>query len=133
MAGVCVRIVLLFFVVIASAKAEPVEVVDVAFKEIGKAWEVRVMLHHEDEGWDHYADGWRISSEAGEILASGALREPNRGQASYMVNLRDVMIPPGAQVLFVEAHENRLGWSTFRVRVDLAKSEGPRYRVFQRH
>lgn len=118
---------------VAPVCAEPVEVVDVAFKQVGKSWEVRVRLHHEDEGWDHYADGWRILSESGEVLANGALREPNLGPASYMITLPTVMLPSFHRVVIVEAHESRLGWSPHRVRVDLAKSEGPRYRVFQRY
>ena len=36
----------------------------------GDSWSFSVTLSHPDTGWDHYADGWRVETEGGEVAPS---------------------------------------------------------------
>ena len=56
----------LLMTVFLSAHANEVEIVNVEFVKTGKFWRVNTTLRHDDSGWDHYADGWRVVNEAGQ-------------------------------------------------------------------
>jgi len=36
-----------------------------------------VTIRHADEGWEHFANGWKIYSSAGEVLGYRALAHPH--------------------------------------------------------
>ena len=109
--------------------ANEVEIVKVEFKKSGNSWRVNTTLKHNDTGWEHYADAWRIMSENGEKLGERILFHPHENEQPFTRSLQDLVVPKGMHVVYVEAHDKKHGWSKQRVRVDLNQKNGDRYRV----
>lgn len=124
-------IFLLLFCVFLSrhAVAGEVEIVKAALERYSGQWTVRVTLKHEDRGWKHYADAWRIVDEKGRVIATRTLHHPHDKEQPFTRNLSGVNIPPATTVIFIEAHDKQHGWSPDRLRIDLRKNRGPRYTV----
>jgi hypothetical protein len=112
-----------------GAHAGDVEVVSVTLDKQGKTWNVSTTLRHADSGWDHYADAWRVVTADGDVLGTRTLYHPHVDEQPFTRSLSGIAIPDGTAVVFVEAHDKVHGWSTQRVRVDLTRSSGVRYRV----
>ena len=115
-----------------QAVAGQVEIVKVQFELQGSSWHVNTTLRHDDTGWDHYADGWRVVDEKGKELGMRTLYHPHETEQPFTRGLSNVMIPEGVSVVFVEAHDKVHGWSKQRVRVDLTKTRGDRFVVHRK-
>jgi hypothetical protein len=111
------------------ARADEVDILMVDLTSQRDTWRAAVTLRHHDEGWQHYADAWRLVSETGTELARRVLGHPHVEEQPFTRSLDDVTIPPEVAVLYVEAHDSVHGWARRRVRVDLQRSEGDRYRI----
>ncbi|MDH5232055.1 MAG: hypothetical protein OEY38_18480 [Gammaproteobacteria bacterium] len=125
-------IILLVFIMASSASAGEVEINYVEFKKHNQSWTVRVKLYHSDAGWDHYADGWRIIDEKGNVLGERVLAHPHVDEQPFTRSLSGVSIPANITIVYVTAHDNVHGWAVEKVRVDLTQQDGPRYRVVRR-
>ena len=112
--------------------ADEVEIVNVKF-EIGHpgTWNVSATLRHEDTGWEHYADAWRVVTGEGEVLGKRVLYHPHVEEQPFTRSLGDVVIPAGLAVVYVEAHDKVHGWGSSRVRVDLEYQSGERFEVIR--
>ena len=113
------------------ALANEVKIVKVEFESRYHEWTVRVTLRHDDKGWDHYADAWRVVDERGRELGKRTLYHPHVNEQPFTRSLSGVKIPADQHVVYVEAHDKVHGWSPDRVRVDLRKAEGERYQVMR--
>lgn len=127
----CFQLILLasLFSCASLSSAGEVNIVDVVFEKKRETWNVKTQLLHEDSGWDHYADAWRIVDESGNEIATRILHHPHVDEQPFTRNLSDVRIPRHIDIVYVEAHDSVHGWSKQRVRIDLTKKEGPRYSV----
>ncbi|NIO39038.1 MAG: hypothetical protein GTO41_01840 [Burkholderiales bacterium] len=128
------RVTLLLFAGLVAfaytgAHAGEVEVVAVTFDKQGGTWRVDTTLRHADSGWDHYADAWRVVTADGGVLGTRTLYHPHVDEQPFTRSLSRIAIPDDTIVVFVEAHDKVHGWSRQRVRVDLTRSMGERYRV----
>jgi len=112
-----------------SLAANEVEVVFVEFQKFGDAWRVHTTLKHDDTGWNHYADAWRVVSESGKELGKRVLFHPHENEQPFTRSLNDLLVPEKQHIVYVEAHDKVHGWSKQRVRVDLSRVKGERYRV----
>ncbi len=113
----------------ALASAGEVEIIMAVFERQGDAWEVSVTLRHDDRGWSHYADGWRIVTEDGRAIGTRTLYHPHDDEQPFTRSLGGVVIPAGVTVVYVEARDSVHGWSRQRVRLDLNRTRGERYRI----
>ena len=120
---------LVFMGAVFSAIAGEVEIVKVRFEQRAGSWYVSTTLRHEDSGWDHYADAWRVVDEKGEVLGTRTLFHPHETEQPFTRSLSDLAIPKGVLTVFVEAHDKVHGWSKQRVRVDLNQAKGDRFEV----
>jgi len=120
---------LLLAVPAGGASAGEASILFVDCERQGPAWRIAVTLRHADDGWEHYADQWRLVSEAGQVLATKVLQHPHVDEQPFTRHLTDVQIPPIERKFYVEAHDTVHGWSKDRVLVDLNKTKGERYRV----
>ena len=79
-----------------------------------------VTLSHPDTGWDHYADGWEVLDADGNSLGIRELLHPHVTEQPFTRSLSGVVVPDGAQVVYVRARCNIDGWSDdlFEVRLD---------------
>lgn len=125
----CLRVSVLGLLLLAGAvSANEVEVVHTKFNFQNGGWHVSTTLRHDDTGWEHYADAWRVVDESGKVLGERILYHPHEDEQpftrSHLIN-----IPAGISVVYVEAHDKKHGWSKQRVRVDLNKRKGERFEV----
>jgi len=109
--------------------ADEVKILDVKFNKKGIGWTVSVKLQHADEGWRHYADVWRIVDAQNTIFGERILRHPHVNEQPFTRSLTQVIIPLDVPVVYIEAHDSVHGWSAPRLKVDLRRKEGVRYRV----
>ena len=91
------------------AVADPAVVVAAEARQAGGGWQVEVTLRHGDTGWDDYADGWRVVTAEGEVVATRPLLHPHVEEQPFTRALTGVALPPGA--LFVESSTSVTGWS----------------------
>ncbi|MDX1433022.1 MAG: hypothetical protein R3286_11310 [Gammaproteobacteria bacterium] len=113
-----------------AALAGDVEIVHARFKQSSPgSWAVEVTLRHGDEGWDHYADAWRVVSAAGDVLGTRTLYHPHVNEQPFTRGLATVVVPHDASTVYVEAHDSVHGWSPQRLEVDLEARQGERFEV----
>jgi len=105
-----------------------VSIVFAKFKQNNDTWKVDVTLQHDDAGWDHFANEWRVVDESGKLLARRVLAHPHTEQP-FTRSIYSAKIPQGITVVYVEAKDSKHGLSPDRVRVDLTKASGERYQV----
>lgn len=112
-----------------SVLANDVEIVHASFRHAGGgSWSVDVTLRHDDTGWDHYADAWRIVAGDGRVLGTRTLYHPHENEQPFTRSL-GVEIPAGTDTVYVEAHDKVHGWSPQRLQVDLGAGSGERFEV----
>lgn len=109
--------------------AGQVEIKYAEFSQRGNSWSANVTLQHEDTGWEHYADSWRIVTVDGKELGVRTLYHPHVSEQPFTRSLSGIFIPQNVNVVYVEAHDKVHGWSADRLEVDLTQSKGTRYQV----
>lgn len=109
--------------------AGDVEIVKTEFSKRGDSWHVSTTLKHDDTGWKHYADAWRVVDENGKELGTRTLFHPHENEQPFTRSLSGIKIPASSRIVFVEAHDKKHGWSKQRVRVDLSKRSGERFEI----
>ena len=113
-----------------AAFAGEVEIVHASFRQSNPgSWAVEVTLRHEDEGWEHYADAWRVMSAQGDVLGTRTLYHPHVNEQPFTRGLATVLIPVDSKIIYVEARDNVHGWSPQRLEVDLDERQGDRFEV----
>lgn len=116
----------------SSVFASDVEIVKVVLTKHTGTWRADVTLNHADTGWNHYADAWRLVDEKGNEVGKRTLYHPHVNEQPFTRSLNDFQIPTNTKILFVEAHDLNRGWSKNKVRVDMRKHTGPKYRIIIR-
>lgn len=107
----------LAFCLTASAHAEPPRVIDAVAMRVGMGWRIDVTLEHPDTGWDHYADGWRIEDEAGNVIGLRELMHPHVNEQPFTRALLNVMFPDGMEAIWIRARCSADGWAENRYKV----------------
>ena len=65
---------LLILVALNPAHADDVKILAADFSKTGEnKWSVDITLKHDDTGWDHYADNWRVVDSEGNIVGDRVL------------------------------------------------------------
>src|SRR5687768_11093078 len=85
--------------------AGSVEILYAVFIQRDDVWQVSTTLRHEDTGWGHYADGWRVVAEDGHVLGTRELLHPHQNEQPFTRSLGGIAIPPGLDIVYVEAHD----------------------------
>lgn len=112
------------------AIAGEVEIGGVILKKdaASNSWTFHVTVRHDDTGWDNYVDAWQIVDKQGKILGKRVLFHPHVNEQPFTRSLSDVKLGDAA-IIYVEAHDKVHGWSKDRVKIDLSKPQGKRYRI----
>ena len=104
----------------AASHAGEVSIEDATFERgADQRWQAAVTLRHADEGWEHYADAWRVVGADGTVFGTRTLFHPHVDEQPFTRSLSGIAIPPGVREIWVEAHDNVHGWSRDRRRVEL--------------
>lgn len=122
------------FVIVSLALSSPllakeVEISKVELEPTSATWTVHVTLRHDDEGYDHYVNGWRIVDAKKNVLASQEIYHPHNKKKSFTDNKSNITIPKDAKIIFLEAQAKPHGWGKQRVRIDMSKVKGDRYQI----
>ena len=120
-------VILLFPLVVSAGQVEIMRVV-LRNNTGGDDWTFHVTLQHNDTGWDHYADAWRIVDEEGKVIAKRVLYHPHENEQPFTRSLPGVILAEDA-IIYVEAHDTVHGWSKDRVKIDFDFAEGERYQI----
>lgn len=100
-----------------AALADPPEIVAASVSRSGMFWQVEVTLKHDDTGWDHFADAWRIEDKDGKVLAIRKLHHPHVDEQPFTRSLNNVMLPDGTTEVYLTARCSQDGWNKTRLRV----------------
>ena len=109
--------------------ANDVEIVKVVLTSQSGTWRADVTLKHDDAGWDHYADAWRLLDEKGNEIGKRTLYHPHVNEQPFTRSLSSFQISSDKKIIFVEAHDKKHGWSPNRVKIDMNKPSGTKYQI----
>lgn len=109
--------------------ANDVEIIKVVLTKQAGTWRANVTLKHEDTGWKHYADGWRLVDSNGNEIGKRTLYHPHVNEQPFTRSLSGFHIPNNMKIIFVEAHDLKHGWSPDKVKIDMGKASGDRYQI----
>lgn len=110
---------MLLLLIYQSALAGDVQIIQAKARSQGDSWYFSVTLKHADTGWDHYADGWRVVTEDGQVLGERTLYHPHVNEQPFTRSLGDVKIPADVKKVYIEAHDKVHGWAKQRYEVSL--------------
>ena len=112
-----------------SLNLSEANVVGVEFSRGGDGtYTFRVSVLHNDTGWEHYADWWRIKTPQGREIARRVLAHPHVKEQPFTRVLRGVRIPEEVEQVVVEAHCSVHGYGGQQMLVDLRSGETWVYR-----
>lgn len=92
----------------AMADAPVIEGVEAT--SAGSGWRFDVTVSHADEGWDHYADAWEVTTPEGEVLGTRELLHPHETEQPFTRSLSGVAVPDDVSRVMVRAHDSVHGW-----------------------
>jgi len=126
------RFLMVFVLLFSTATfASEIDIVHVVLTNNSGSWRADVTLKHADTGWKHYADGWRIVDEQGNVLANRVLYHPHVNEQPFTRSLSGFNIPKDENIIFVEAHDFERGWSKKRVKIYMSQNSGAHYKIHQ--
>jgi len=126
------RFLMVFVLLFSTATfASEIDIVHVVLTNNSGSWRADVTLKHADTGWKHYADGWRIVDEQGNVLANRVLYHPHVNEQPFTRSLSGFNIPKDENIIFVEAHDFERGWSKKRVKIYMSQNSGTHYKIHQ--
>lgn len=129
--GLKTLVMMCAFLCATSVYANDVEIIKVVLSKQTGTWRADVTLKHEDAGWKHYADGWRLVDNQGNEIGKRTLYHPHVNEQPFTRSLSGFYLPKDMKIIFVEAHDLKHGWSSDKVKIDLSKKSGDRYQVQQ--
>jgi hypothetical protein len=87
----------------------------------GATWRFSATVAHADEGWDHYADAWRVVGPDGTVYGVRELLHPHVTEQPFTRSLSGVAIPEGVERVTVEARDSVHGWGGAAVEIVLPR------------
>ncbi len=85
----------------------------------GGTYSFSVTVHHQDEGWRHYADAWEVLDETGKVLAKRVLYHPHVEEQPFTRSLARVVVPIGVRKVVLRAHDSVHGYGERTMTVTL--------------
>lgn len=93
-----------------GTRAGEVSVVDVVARLDGDGrYSFSVTLRHGDEGWDHYANEWRVLAPDGTVLGIRVLVHPHVSEQPFTRSLGNVAVPQEIRRVIIDARDSRHG------------------------
>jgi hypothetical protein len=108
-----------FLLIAQSAAADNAEIKNVRASQSGGLWTFDVTISHEDAGWDHFADAWRILDMSGNQLAIRELIHPHVDEQPLTRSLSGIALPEGTTQVGVQVRDTVAGWAPGVTTVDL--------------
>ncbi len=90
-----------------AALAGQADVVSVKVERTGKdIYRFEVTVRHDDEGWSHYADMWKVVLPDGRVAATRVLQHPHVDEQPFTRGMADIEIPAGTDSVFIRVHDS---------------------------
>ena len=93
------------------------------------SWCFKTSVRHNDEGWEHYANGWEIIDTSGNQLWERPLTHPHVNEQPFTRRLCDVQISPETQKLIVRAKCNKHSYGNKTITIDFTTNKGTGYEI----
>jgi len=94
-----------------GALAGEAAVVDATLRPVGDGtWRIDVTVEHADEGWNHYADAWKVVAPDGSVLGTRTLLHPHETEQPFTRSLSGVAIPNDVVEVTIRAHDSVHGY-----------------------
>lgn len=93
------------------------------------SWCFYTAVRHNDEGWEHYADGWQVIDFKGNELGVRPLAHPHENEQPFTRSQCNIQIPKELTKVIVRAKCNKHGFGGQPVIVDLTVLKGTRFSV----
>lgn len=84
----------------------------------GNRYHIQVTLRHDDTGWDHYANAWRVFAPDGTLLGERTLYHPHVNEQPFTRGLT-LAIPSGISQVEIEAQDLKHGIAKQRFKLQL--------------
>ena len=89
----------------APASAGEADVIAVEVEALGgNKFRFDVTVEHEDDGWDHYANGWQVLTLDGEVLGTRELAHPHVEEMPF-TRSKVISVPAGITTVTVRARD----------------------------
>ena len=113
-----------------STSLEYAQVTDVSAREhADDTWCFSTSVRHNDQGWEHYADGWEVVDVRGNQLGYRKLGHPHDNEQPFTRRQCNIKIPSDISIVIVRAKCNNHGFGGKPVTVDLSNEQGDNYSV----
>ena len=90
----------------AQLWAAEADVIDAEARCTERVCTISATVRHDDAGWDHYANHWRVLTPAGEEIARRVLYHPHENEQPFTRSLGQVQIPTDVDHVLIEAHDS---------------------------
>jgi hypothetical protein len=108
-----------------STSLEFAQVTDVLVTQKSSgSWCFGTSVLHNDQGWDHYADGWEVLDLKGNQLGYRKLHHPHNNEQPFTRSQCDINIPKEMSKVIVRAKCNKHGFGGKPFIVNLKPNEG---------
>ena len=101
------------------------------FKLSGTTWSIDITLKHQDSGWKHYADAWRVVDAKGQEIKKRTLFHPHVNEQPFTRSLSKVSIPMDTKVVYIEAHDTVHKWSPRKLEINLVNNKLDNVKVYR--
>ena len=91
-----------------------------ATKQSSGSWCFGTSVRHNDEGWDHYADGWEIIDLEGNPIGYRKLHHPHVNEQPFTRSQCNIKISTEISKVIVRAKCNKHGFGGKALLVDLS-------------
>ncbi len=69
------------------------------------SWRFDVSVAHEDEGWEHYANAWRVYAPDGTLLGERILLHPHESEQPFTRSQSGIEIDPLISEVIIRASD----------------------------
>ncbi|MGX9417415.1 hypothetical protein ACWU4D_08695 [Vibrio sp. WJH972] len=97
------------------------------------SWCFNTSVRHNDQGWDHYADGWEVIDLDGNQLGYRLLAHPHDNEQPFTRRQCGIHIPEAVTHVAVRAKCNQHGYGGKAVVIDLNSTSGQHYSIRRQH
>ncbi|MDD1792099.1 hypothetical protein LRP50_03055 [Enterovibrio sp. ZSDZ42] len=111
------KLALMLTIMSSYSVAGEADVVNATATKSGEFYRFSATVAHADEGWDHYANAWRVVTKEGDVLGVRELLHPHENEQPFTRSLSGVSVPEGVTEVIVEARDSVHGWGgkTFEI------------------
>ncbi len=87
------------------------------------SWCFSTSVLHNDQGWEHYVNGWEVIDLEGNQLGFRKLHHPHDNEQPFTRSQCNIHVPPEITQVIVRAKCNKHGFGGKTIKVSLSKTK----------